>query len=276
MLAIVVDLYRECICSALLPPCPRLRATTTASRWPRSPCAAPTCRVLDVCNWSSRRFAVTMPMLGYWLGWMPFDRLAAAGRQPAVLPARDGRVVRVDATNAAASPDVRGGTGGEPARSRPRAAKGRWRRRPTAAGATKATAGADDTAVPAALRVAAQYATSTITAVRPRSDRARGLGATDPDGAALASDAELDGAVRGAGPGPVRRPGGRAASPDAPAWNRLGVGCWSTRIGRRRAGAGRRRTGSTTLEATVAAAAEDGAHRRPGRSPPCATAGASK
>jgi hypothetical protein len=70
MLALTIDLYRECICSALLPPCPNECADDCV------PIATLTVRssdlrVLDVCNWRSREFAVTMPMLGYWLSWLP-------------------------------------------------------------------------------------------------------------------------------------------------------------------------------------------------------------
>jgi hypothetical protein len=70
MLTLATDLYRECVCSALLPPCPDACTTDCV------PIATLTVRsadlhVLEVCNWSSRQFAVTMPMLGYWLGWLP-------------------------------------------------------------------------------------------------------------------------------------------------------------------------------------------------------------
>jgi hypothetical protein len=71
MLTLAVELYRECVCSALLPPCPNDCADDCV------PIATLTVRssdlhVLEVCNWSSRKFAVTMPTLGYWLGWLPF------------------------------------------------------------------------------------------------------------------------------------------------------------------------------------------------------------
>jgi hypothetical protein len=71
LLALAVDLYRECVCSAILPPCPNDCPDDCV------PIATVTVRssdlhVLEVCNWSSRKFAVTMPMLGYWLSWLPF------------------------------------------------------------------------------------------------------------------------------------------------------------------------------------------------------------
>ena len=70
LLLIAIDLFKSCICSALLPPCGvgspddciPLATLTVRTRRPR---------VLDICNWSSRRFAVNFPMLGYWLGWLP-------------------------------------------------------------------------------------------------------------------------------------------------------------------------------------------------------------
>jgi hypothetical protein len=70
MLGLAIDLYRECVCSALLPPCPNdcvddcIPIATLTVR-------SSDLRVLEVCNWSSRKFAVTMPMLGYWLSWLP-------------------------------------------------------------------------------------------------------------------------------------------------------------------------------------------------------------
>lgn len=70
MLQIAVDLYRDCVCSALLPHCDEGCADDCL------PLAVLTVRssdlhVLDICNWSARRFAITMPTLQYWLGWTP-------------------------------------------------------------------------------------------------------------------------------------------------------------------------------------------------------------
>ncbi|MEP6817041.1 MAG: hypothetical protein ABI873_15980 [Marmoricola sp.] len=77
MLQIAVDLFRMCLCSALLPPCgvdspddcvPLAVLTVRSSDL----------RVLDICNWSARTFAITMPTLQYWLGWIPvFDSVRA-------------------------------------------------------------------------------------------------------------------------------------------------------------------------------------------------------
>ena len=70
MLQIAVDLFRDCVCSALLPHCevgcaddcvPLAVLTVRSSDL----------RVLEICNWSARKFAITMPTLNYWLGWIP-------------------------------------------------------------------------------------------------------------------------------------------------------------------------------------------------------------
>ncbi len=70
LLQVAVDLFRDCVCSALLPPCaddcvddcvPLAVLTVRSSDL----------RVLDVCNWSARKFVITMPTLSYWLGWIP-------------------------------------------------------------------------------------------------------------------------------------------------------------------------------------------------------------
>ena len=57
MLQIAVDLFRDCVCSALLPPCGTGCADDCV------PLAVLTVRssdlrVLDICNWSSRKFAI--------------------------------------------------------------------------------------------------------------------------------------------------------------------------------------------------------------------------
>jgi hypothetical protein len=70
MLQIVIDLFRECICSALLPPCGVGCADDCV------PLAVVTVRsadlsVLDICNWRARKFVITTPTLAYWFGWLP-------------------------------------------------------------------------------------------------------------------------------------------------------------------------------------------------------------
>ena len=78
LLQVAIDLYRSCVCSALLPPCP---VDSPDDCVPLATLTVRTAdlRVLDICNWSARRFAITFPTLGYWLGWLPiFDSLRAA------------------------------------------------------------------------------------------------------------------------------------------------------------------------------------------------------
>ncbi|MDQ4054033.1 MAG: hypothetical protein M3237_15210 [Actinomycetota bacterium] len=88
MLQIAVDLFRMCACSALLPPCdvdspddcvPLAVLTVRSSDL----------RVLDICNWSARTFAITMPTLQYWLGWIPiFDTIRSTVERLCCEPAR--------------------------------------------------------------------------------------------------------------------------------------------------------------------------------------------
>lgn len=78
MLQIAIELYRDCVCSALLPACGEGCADDCV------PLAVVTVRssdlrVLEICNWSARKFAMTAPTLQYWLGWIPiFGALRAA------------------------------------------------------------------------------------------------------------------------------------------------------------------------------------------------------
>ena len=70
LLTIAIEIFRACICSALLPPLP------VGSPDDCVPIAVLTVRssdlrVLGVCNWSQRKFVVTMPTLSYWFGWIP-------------------------------------------------------------------------------------------------------------------------------------------------------------------------------------------------------------
>jgi len=73
LLEIVVYIWRHCICSALLPPCPCPEeddcvplAVLTVSKHD--------CRVVKICNLSERKFATTFPNLQYWLSMLPFGR----------------------------------------------------------------------------------------------------------------------------------------------------------------------------------------------------------
>lgn len=88
MLQIAVDLFRECICSALLPRCADGCADDCV------PLAVLTVRssdlrVLEICNWSARKFAITMPTLQYWFGWIPiFSAVRDAIARLCCTPAR--------------------------------------------------------------------------------------------------------------------------------------------------------------------------------------------
>jgi hypothetical protein len=66
LLTILWEFIRYCFCSALLPPCPDSvmtdcvpLATITVRRHD--------CKILQVCNLGVRKYAVTLPNLGYWL-----------------------------------------------------------------------------------------------------------------------------------------------------------------------------------------------------------------
>lgn len=78
MFQIAIDLFRMCVCSALLPACP---ADSPDACVPLATLTvrAADLRVLRICNWDSRKFVVTIPTLGYWLGWLPiFDNIRDA------------------------------------------------------------------------------------------------------------------------------------------------------------------------------------------------------
>lgn len=73
---IVFDLIAECFCSALLPACPEpapdncvpLAMLTVRTR---------DCHVVEICNWEARKLLITWRTVGYWLSWLPWDRLRA-------------------------------------------------------------------------------------------------------------------------------------------------------------------------------------------------------
>jgi hypothetical protein len=67
-----LELFRECFCSALLPPCPEIESSDCV------PLAVVTidtsnCRVLQICNWSAREFALTLPTLKYWTSFIDWS-----------------------------------------------------------------------------------------------------------------------------------------------------------------------------------------------------------
>ncbi|MBN1439688.1 MAG: hypothetical protein JW929_09785 [Anaerolineales bacterium] len=72
LLEILVAYLRYCLCNTLLPPCPDPPADNcvplAAVKIQRSGC-----RILSVCNFSTRRIALTVPALSYWLSWAPIE-----------------------------------------------------------------------------------------------------------------------------------------------------------------------------------------------------------
>ena len=125
MLRIAIDLFRSCVCSALLPPC------DTGPVEDCVPLAVVTVRssdlrVLDICNWSARQFALTAPGLSYWVGWLPvFDglrdlveRLCCGQSRPAFTVDRR---LRVGAASSVSSTSASASASAEPAGTAPSA-----------------------------------------------------------------------------------------------------------------------------------------------------------
>jgi len=178
LLQIAIALFRMCVSSALLPPC------GVGVQDDCVPLAVLTVRtadlqVLDICNWSARKFAVTMPALGYWLGWIPiFDTLRASiERVCCGQPTRRFQVndkLRVSAVKAQAA--------AQKSVANPAAA----------AGGGASTGGPADVraaAVPAFL--IAQYAGQHTAMTGLEATVLGAMGAQDPDGGDLASRIEL-------------------------------------------------------------------------------------
>lgn len=182
MLQIAIDLFKSCVCSALLPPC---SVDTPDDCIPLATLTVRTSdlKVLDICNWSSRKFAVTMPALGYWLGWLPlFDSLRQAisklccTTRPAAQFRVDDKLrvlhaqplVEAHAANFAAG---------------------------AAAGAPAAAAAADTTSTVAPVTaMMSQYAHHLSPLAGLEATVLSALGGRDPDNAVLASDLEQDNA----------------------------------------------------------------------------------
>jgi hypothetical protein len=69
--SIALEYLLYCFCSALLPPCPEPVDD------PRVPLATITvrkdnCQILRVCDWDTRKIAITLPTLEYWLSILPY------------------------------------------------------------------------------------------------------------------------------------------------------------------------------------------------------------
>ena len=74
LLTVAVRVVQKCLCGALLPPCPDPAlddcvpiATVRVGRNP--------CRVIEICNLSSRSFLLTWPNIYYWLSWSSANNL---------------------------------------------------------------------------------------------------------------------------------------------------------------------------------------------------------
>jgi len=73
---IVAEYIQKCFCSSLLPPCsgPVEDAAVPIAVVTVGKTSTTDCQVQSICNLSARRFAITMPNLGYWLSMFPFVR----------------------------------------------------------------------------------------------------------------------------------------------------------------------------------------------------------
>ncbi len=70
----LMDIVSECMCSALLPPCP---APAQSNCVPLAVVTlrGKTCQVVDICNWQERKLLLTWPSVSYWLSWLPWHCL---------------------------------------------------------------------------------------------------------------------------------------------------------------------------------------------------------
>jgi len=69
-----LSLVLECICSALLPACPE-PAPMNCVPLAVLKVSPGDCRVNEICNWRERKLLITWRTVGYWLSWLPWDRL---------------------------------------------------------------------------------------------------------------------------------------------------------------------------------------------------------
>jgi hypothetical protein len=116
LVPVAIELLQDCICLALLPPCPQLASD------PRLPLALVTvegeaCRVVEICNWTPlRRILGTAPNIAYWVS--ATDLLARLRKQlacfccePLVPSRRDPRRFALDAEHPGAAPEAAGAPG---------------------------------------------------------------------------------------------------------------------------------------------------------------------
>ena len=62
----LLDFLRDCICSALLPPCPKPVEDNCVPLATLTINCKDGCRIKSICNWKHRRLVVTFPNLEYW------------------------------------------------------------------------------------------------------------------------------------------------------------------------------------------------------------------
>jgi hypothetical protein len=72
-----LEVLRDCFCSALLPPCVGPEPTDCI------PLAVLTvnvdkCQVIEICNWSARKFALTLPSIFYWTSFINWGAIKEA------------------------------------------------------------------------------------------------------------------------------------------------------------------------------------------------------
>jgi hypothetical protein len=116
LLPVAVELLQDCICLALLPPCPKPASD------PRLPLALVTvegeeCRVIEICNWTPlRRILGTAPNLAYWLSATDLmarlrKQLACFCCEPLRPVRRDPRLAALGAEHIGAAPEAAGAPG---------------------------------------------------------------------------------------------------------------------------------------------------------------------
>jgi hypothetical protein len=69
-----MEIVTECLCSALLPPCPGDEPKNCVPLAVITVGANP-CRVIEICNWEQRKLLITWRTILYWLSWLPWYRL---------------------------------------------------------------------------------------------------------------------------------------------------------------------------------------------------------
>lgn len=66
----VVEVFRDCVCSAILPPCPAPAEDNCVPLATLLINCKDGCQIKRICNWENRRMVLTFPNFEYWLGFM--------------------------------------------------------------------------------------------------------------------------------------------------------------------------------------------------------------